>query len=163
MKLKRNMSVAVIALSLLAGVALAANSTDTSSGDTTTGPGYGMMDGQGPYYYGMHNRHGKGMRGQGCLMNGGEAGMGQKGMMGQGLGMNRGAGMLDPALLEKRNQFLDATVDLRKRIHDKQFSYMEASRDSALTQGEFQNMGKELFALRQELQAERQKFFPIEQ
>lgn len=164
MKMKRNITAAVMALSLVAGVALAANSVDSPVADVT-GPGYGMMYGPGQHY-GLH-KQGRGMRGwggQGCLMNNnGGPGMGQQGMMGRGFGMGRGAGMMDPALLEKRNQFLDATVELRKQIHDKQFSYREASRNPAMTQGELQDQGKELYALRQELQAERQKYFTAAQ
>lgn len=162
MKLKRNISAAVMALSLVAGVAFAANSTD-SQGGYVTGPGYGMMYGQGPHH-GMY-KQGRGLRGgcgQPCFMNNGGSGMGKRGMMGAGYGM-RGGRMMDPALLEKRDQFLDATVDLRKQIHDKQFSYREASRNSSLTLGDLQAQEKELFSLRQQLQTERQKFFPVEQ
>ncbi len=150
MKLKRNISAAVMALSLVAGVAFAANSVDNQGGDVTA-PGYGMMYGQGPHH-GMY-KQGKGMRGRGgqaCFMNNGGSGM-------------RGGRMMDPALLEKRNQFLDATVDLRKQIHDKQFSYREASRNASLTLGELQAQEKELFSMRQQLQTERQKFLPVEQ
>lgn len=163
MKMKRNITAAVMALSLVAGVAFAANSVDSPVVDGTA-PGYGMMYGPGPHH-GMY-KQGRGMRGwggQACLMNSNGPGMGQRGMMGPGFGMRRGGGMMDPALLEKRDQFLDATVELRKQIHDKQFSYMEARRNPSLTQGELQAQEKELFVMRQELQAERQKFFTAAQ
>jgi hypothetical protein len=163
MKMKRNITTAVMALSLVAGVALAADSVG-SQNEVPTVPGYGMMSGSGPHH-GMH-KQGRGTKGkcnQNCRMNKGGSGMGQQGIMGSGSGMGHGAAMMDPELLEKRNQFLDTTVDLRKQIHDKHFSYKEASRNPAVTLGELQAQRKELFDMRQELQAERQKFFTVAQ
>jgi hypothetical protein len=159
MKLKRNITAAVMALSLVAGVAFAATTTDTQP---TTGPGYGygMMNGQGPHH--GANMHGKGMmrgNGPGCAINNGGPGMGPKMMMQGGRGMHRGGPMMNPELVEKRNQFLDATADLRKQIHDKQFSYREASRNSSTTQGELQTQETELYTMRQELQSKRQAIF----
>jgi len=157
MKLKRNITAAVLALSLVAGVALATTATDTPQ--TATGPGYGMMNGQGPQY--GANMRGKGMmRGnwQGCAMNNGGPGMGKMMMQG-GPGMHHGGAMMNPELVEKRNQFLDATVELRKQIHDKQFSYMEARRNPSTTQGELRTQEKELYTMRQELQSKRQAIF----
>lgn len=158
MKLKRNITAAVIALSLVAGVALATTTTDTQ---TTTGPGYGygMMGGQG-FHHGA-NMRGKGLvrgNGQDCFMNNGGQGMGRMMMQG-GRGWRHGGAMMSPELVEKRNQFLDSTIELRKQIHDKQFAYMELRRIPSTTQGDLQTQEKELYTLRQELQSKRQEIF----
>ena len=168
MKLKRNITAAVMALSLVAGVALATTTPDTQ---TTTGPGYGygMMNGQGPHHgaKGMMRGSGQGYgmmkgNGQGCFMNnGGGQGMGKMMRQGGGRGMHHGRAMMNPEMLEKRNQFLDATVELRKEIHDKQFAYRELSRVPSTTQGDLQTQEKELYAMRQELQSKRQAIFTV--
>lgn len=155
MKLKRNITATALALSLVAGVALAAT-TNTDTRGPGNGSGYGMMNGQGPHHgFGGAGWHGKGMRGnnQDCLNgNGGSGrGMGQKGMF-------RGAGM-SPENQESRNAFMEATKDLRKQLHDKQFAFVEAQRNPALTQGELQKQGDELYTLRQELRNKRQEMF----
>lgn len=156
MKLKRNITAAALALSLVAGVALAATSATDTTSEPVTGPGYGMMNGQGPH-------HGKGMRGNGnqaCWKgNGGSgSGMEQKGMMRGGPGMYRGAGM-NPEMQEKRNAFMEATKDLRKELNDKRFAYVEAQRNPDLTLGELQKQGDELYTLRQELRSKHQEMF----
>lgn len=175
MKLKRNIAAAAMALSLVAGVALATTTT-TPDPQTTNGPGYGMNNGQGMMNgqgamngQGRHHRgqmSGQGMmgnNGQDCFRNNGGPGMGQKGMMQGRRGMHFGGAMMNPEMLEKRNQFLDATVELRKSIHDKQFSYREATRNPAMTQGELQAQEKELYTLRQELQTKRQAAFDVKE
>jgi len=160
MTLKRNITAAVMALSLVAGVALATTTPDTA---TTTGPGYGhgMMNGQGPHH---GNMHGKGMmkgngNGRGYGMNKGGQGMGKMMMEEGGRGMHHGRGMMNPELVEKRNQFLDATTELRKQLHDKQFAYGELSRKASTTQGDLQAQEKEIYTMRQELQSKRQAIF----
>lgn len=162
MKLKRNIGAVAVALSLVAGVAFAANGGNGMIG-SGGGPGYGMMYGQGPHS-GQY-KQGRGMRGWGCacFIDGYGPGMGKRGGMGPGFGRGRGAGVNDPALFEKRNRFLDATVELRKKIHEKKFSYREACRNPAITLGELQTREKELLTMRQQLQTERQKFFTAEQ
>ncbi len=167
MKLKRKIAATALALSLVAGVALATTPTDTPPPPPVPGPGYGMMGGQG-----MGPHHGKKMRGNammgpgmmggqgmGCgMMQAGGPGMGRMMMQGGGCGM-RGGAMMNPQMLEKRNQFLDATTELRKQIHTKQFAYIEASRNPKITLGELQAQQKELYTLRQELMAKRQAAF----
>lgn len=156
MKLKKNITAAALALSLIAGIAFAATSGTETTSEAVTAPGYGMMKGQGPH-------HGKMMRGncnQECSKGNGGPGrdMGQKGMMRGGPGMSRGAGM-NPEMQEKRNAFLDATKDLRKELNDKQFAYGEAKRNPDLTLGELQKQGNELYTLRQELRNKRLEMF----
>lgn len=164
MKLKRNITATALALSLVAGVALAATSNTDSPRGPGSGQGYGMMNGQGPHHgFGGAGWHGKGMRGNGnqdCWNGNGRRGngMGQKGMNGGGPGMFRGAGM-NPEMQETRNAFMEATKDLRKELHDKQFAFVEAQRNPDLTQGELQKQGNELYTLRQELRTKRLEMF----
>jgi len=164
MKVKTTITAAALALSLVAGTALAAATTDAETTMPGNGPGYGMMNGQGPHHgMGGPGWHGKGLRGgnQDCWKGKGGQGMGQNkmmGMMGAGPGMQRGS-MMNPEMKEKRNAFLDSTKDLRKNIHEKRFAYMEAQRNPDLTVGELQKQEKELFALRQQMMEKRQAFF----
>jgi len=114
MKLQRNIAAAAMALSLVAGVAFATTTT-TPAPETTTDTGYGMMNGQGM-------KKGQGMmgnNGQDCFRNNGGHGMGQKGMKQGRRGMHHGGAMMNPEMVEKRNAFLDSTVELRKQLHDK--------------------------------------------
>ncbi|AGF77841.1 hypothetical protein UWK_01278 [Desulfocapsa sulfexigens DSM 10523] len=168
MKMKRNIVAAAMALSLVAGVALATTTATPDPQIPAAGPGYGRMNGQG-----MMNGQGPGsMRGQGMMGNNGQdcfrdnagpcMGMGHKGMKQGRCYKNRGGAMMNPEMVEKRNAFLDATVELRKQIHDKQFAYREATRNPAMTQGELQAQEKEIFTMRQELQAKRQAAFAAE-
>ncbi len=164
MKLKRNITATALALSLVAGVALATTS-NTDSPSPGNGQGYGMMKGQGAHHgFGGSSWHGKGMRGganQDCWNENRGSGMGQKGMKRGGSGMQRGA-MMNPEMQEKRDAFLNATVDLRKEMHDKRFAYREAKRNPALTVGELQKQEKELYVLRQQVQSKRLEFFKSE-
>jgi len=160
MELKRNITVTALALSLVAGVALAATS-DMETKEPGNGQGYGMMKGQGQHHgFGGPGWHGKGMRGgnQDCWNGNGGPGMGQKGMQRGGPGMHHGA-MMNPELREKQYAFMDATKDLRKEMHDKRFAYIEAKRNPDLTQGELQKQEKELYTLRQEIRTKRLEFF----
>lgn len=167
MKVKQNLTIAAMALTLVTGVALA-TAADTTATGSQRGPGYGMMmHGQGPHHGARGNGGcGKSMKGmmngnQDCGMANCGQRMGRKGMMGGGPGMHHGATM-NPEMREKRNQFLDSTVELRKQMHDKRFAYMEAQRNPDLTQGELQKQADELFALRQQLQTKRQAIFATE-
>lgn len=173
MKIKTNITTAAMALSLIAGVALATAATTptTDTPPVTNGQGYGMMNGQGfgngmgmgqENGQGRHHRgnaYGKGMRGhngQNCFQNNRSWGMGQQqGMMQGRRGMHGGGAMMNPELVEKRNQFLDSTAELRKQLHDKHFSYREALRNPAMTQGELDAKQKEIYTMHQELQTKR--------
>lgn len=159
MNVKKQIAATAMALSLVAGVALAATTT-TPDPQTAAGPGYGIMGGPGMM-------KGRGMmwdNNQDCFRNNGGPGMGMghRGIMQGRHGMNGCGAILSPEMTEKRNKFLDATVELRKQIHDKQFAYREATRNPAMTQGELQAQEKELYTMRQELQSKRQAAFAAE-
>lgn len=158
MKLKRNIAATALALSLMAGVALATIPATPPQPSPAGGPGNGMMM-RGNGMMGMGGGvMGQGMGGYGMMNNFGP-GMGKLMMQGCGPCGKRGGAMMNPQMLEKRNQFLDATTELRKQIHDKQFAYIEASRNPSVTQGELQAQQTELYTLRQELMTKRQAIF----
>lgn len=124
------------------------------------------------YAYG----HGYGMRGHGKGWSGYSqsgspcGGFGGPGMMGQGRGM-RGAGFTgNPAdcprgywgnqpawTVEQRQQFLDATVDLRKQMNAKQFELREARRNPSTTPDQLGTLQKELIDLRTQLDTKAQQ------
>ncbi len=164
MNVKQNLTIAAMALTLVTGVALATAADTTSTDVQQRGPGFGMKNGQGPHHGVRGNGGcGKSMKGmmngnQDCGMANCGQQMGRKGMKGKGSGMHHGA-IMNPEMREKRNQFLDSTVALRKQMHDKRFAYNEAQRNPDLTQGELQKQADELFALRQQLRAKRQAVF----
>ncbi len=161
MKFRRDITAAALALSLVAGVALASTS-EIQVPMPGNGQGYGMMNGQGAGYRGFAGpgMRAMGMRGgnQDCWNGNGGPGMGMKGMRRGGPGMHHGA-MMNPEMRQKQYAFLDATKDLRKKMHDKRFAYMEAQRNPDLTQGELQKQEQELYTLRQEIQSKRLEFF----
>ena len=101
----------------------------------------GMMGGK----MGQGMMHGK-MGDQGGMMGG----MGMCGMMG-GMGggmMGPGMGTLSP---EAQQKFLDATKDLRKKLHDKQFEYGEAARNPKADKKELLKKRRELWDIQQKI------------
>lgn len=119
------------------------------------GPGMMMGYGMGP---GMMRGMGHGMGcGYGCCMGQGMMGYGMgPGMMGGGMGM-MGGGMMGQGMMgnyddEKQQKFLDETVGLRKKIHDKKFEYFEAARDPKATRESLMKKEKEIYDLNQQLQ-----------
>lgn len=160
MNVKRDISVAVLALSLIAGVALA-STTESETQPAEQVPGYGMMDGQGPH----QGFAGYGMRGkrfqngdQECWRAKDGQRMGRKAMMGRG----HHKMMMNPEMREKRDAFLDATKDLRKEMMEKRFAYREAKRNPDMTIGQLQEQEKELYELRKQIQTKRAEFFTVE-
>jgi hypothetical protein len=116
-------------------------------------PGHGP--GWGCYGYGM----GPGMMGPGYGY-----GMGP-GMMGPGYGYGMGPGMMGPGYgygmgpgyggygwmnSKEAKEFLDATRDLRKKLHAKMFDYMEMVRSGASDE-KLEAASKEIDKLRMEL------------
>ncbi|MFA6283458.1 MAG: periplasmic heavy metal sensor [Desulfurivibrionaceae bacterium] len=97
-----------------------------------------------------------GKMGQGGMMGGGMGGMmGGKGMCGMMGGM--GGGMMGPGMgtlsPEAQQKFLDATKDLRKKLHDKQFEYGEAARNPKADKKEILKKRKELWDIQQKIHA----------
>ena len=163
MKRTGNIAAAVVALSLVAGVALATTAENDSQLVPGGGPCYGMMNGQGFHHgFGGPGMYGKAKRGgnQGCWKGNDGSQMGPKGMMGKGYG-RRGM-MMNPEMREKRDAFLDATKELRKEMMERRFAYREAQRNSDITIGELQKQEKEIYALREQIQSKRAEFFKIE-
>ena len=126
-----------------------AQQQDSAQQQTSPPMGPGMMGGGG---YG----YGRGMMGGGYGygrgMMGGGYGYGP-GMMdgddGYGHGMMGGCmGSLSP---EDQQKFMDATKDLRKKMHDKQFEYVEAARNPKANKADLLKKRKELWDLQQKI------------
>jgi hypothetical protein len=125
--------------------------------------GYGM--GQGMMGYGMNPGTGYG----GCDMHGPGMGYGMnRGMMGYGgygMGhhqmMHGGSGMMGYGAsgenTEQYKKFMDETLDLRKKMHDKKFEYFEALRNPQTTQGDLMKMQKEMGEIQSEIYEKWQK------
>lgn len=98
---------------------------------------------------GMMNHGGMGMMGQGGGMGGGMGGM-----MGGGKGcgmMGGGMGIMNDLGPEEQQKYLDATRELRKKLHDKQFEYGEAARNPKTTRAELLKKKKAVWDLQQKI------------
>ena len=128
-------------------------------------------DGQYAYYMGpgMMGGYGMGpgmMSGYGMgpgMMGGYGMGPGMMGRYGMGPGMMGGYGMgygwrrgVDPEVYRK---FMDETAALRKKMHEKKFSYYEAARNPKTSREELYKMEKELYEMRNQLQEKARKAF----
>ena len=145
--MKRTILAATLTLLLVSTVAIAQSMHSPAEENQNRQIGHNMMEGNS-------HGHGKrmGMHGKGMGM------MGQSGHCTMGQGMH-GAGMMGSGSVAQRDAFLDSTKELRKSIHDKQFEYMEASRNSAETVGSLRKKAEELSVLKQDLMKKRQKAF----
>ncbi|MBU4033670.1 MAG: hypothetical protein KKG34_02625, partial [Proteobacteria bacterium] len=52
---------------------------------------------------------------------------------------------------EDQQKFLDATTDLRKKMHDTQFEYAEAARNPKTTKADLLKKKKELWDIQQKI------------
>ncbi len=102
-------------------------------------------------------RHG----GMGPGMMGG--GMGP-GMMGGGMGpCGMMDGMMGPGIIgdlapEDQQKYLDATRELRKKLHDKKFEYGEAARNPKTGKADLLKMKKEMWDLQQDIEKKAWEF-----
>ncbi|MEW6594314.1 MAG: hypothetical protein AB1413_05520 [Thermodesulfobacteriota bacterium] len=96
-----------------------------------------------------HGKMGHGMMGGGMggMMGGGMGGGMGCGMMGGGMGK----GIADELGPEEQQKYLDATRELRKKLHDRQFEYGEAARNPKTTRAELLKKKKEVWDLQQKL------------
>ena len=148
---KKTLLAVLLTFGLSSGIAVAQSGT---SQDTTA---------QQPTMMGQQGMMGQGM-GQGMGMGMGHKGMGRHMMMGQqgqGMMMNGGMGqgcmrMTANMSPEQRQQFFDATHDLRKQMHDLRFDYMEARRNPATTQGQLMEMEQKMAEIRQQVMTKAQ-------
>ncbi len=139
----------IMAIGLIAGTALAQQAQTTTkqphqqmhgnmmnTGCMMKGGMMGMPGnmGSGMMAGGMMGMHGNMMGGRGNW------GMGCNGMMG-GMIMNR----MTP---DQQQAFMDQTVDLRKQMMEKRFTYMEAMRNPSTTPQELAAIEKEMLELR---------------
>jgi len=128
--MKKTFIAALIAVGLAAGIAFA--------------------HGNGSFTRGGHHMMGQGMMGPGMMGPGAQMmqrgycpGAGGYGMSGQGM---------------HSQGFLDATTSLRKKMHDKRFELMESRRRPQTTQAEIARLQEDILALRNQIDAEAQKY-----
>jgi hypothetical protein len=118
------------------------------------GGGYGRNS-QGNYGCQGYGMQGLGPGGQGYGMMGPGYGKRGPGMMGGGYGMRGTRGGFGGPFQwtdTERQQFLDATKDLRKELHAKRFEYMEASRGTNTDNNTLASIEKEMIDLRTKIQ-----------
>lgn len=126
----------------------AAPSAATQNPAAPMGPG--MMGGMGMGMMGQDGM-GMGMMGQGGMGMMGGKGMGC-GMMGDGMGMGMmGPGMMGTMTPEAQQKYLDATKELRKKLHDKRFEYAEAARNPKANKADLLKKKKEMWDLQQKI------------
>ena len=82
-----------------------------------------------------------------CMMHGGMMGL----EMGLGMGPMMGEKMMEGLPKEKRNAFFNETVDLRKKLHAKQFDFFEAQRSTDTDRGIVLKLERDIFELKQQL------------
>jgi hypothetical protein len=126
------------------------------TGQTPYGGGYypcPQMMGPGMMGYGGYGMMGPGMTSHmGGMMGPGMMGhMG--GMMGYGMkGSGMGRGMMGYGYNpEEYRKYLDETVDLRKKLHNKRFEYSEAFRNSETKRETIMKLEKEILDLQWEI------------
>jgi len=145
---KRILLASVLASFLAAGAASAQTGHEGMQGMQAE-PGTAPPPAAAPMAPGMMG----GKMGQGGMGGGMGGMMGGKGMCGMMGGM--GGGMMGPGMgtlsPEAQQKFLDATKDLRKKLHDKQFEYGEAARNPKADKKEILKKRKELWDIQQKI------------
>lgn len=144
--MKKRILLAAVLASFLAAGAASAQTGHEGMQAMQAEPGTAAPPAAAPMAPGMMG----GKMGQGGMMGGGMGGMmGGKGMCGMMGGMmGPGMGTLSP---EAQQKFLDATKDLRKKLHDKQFEYGEAARNPKADKKELLKKRKELWDIQQKI------------
>jgi len=163
------------ALLILTPVAGFADRDDhmTGGGHMMGSPGYGERETSEQQPYGMMGYGGYGMMGAGgCGMMGGH-GMGP-GMMGQGGygmgsgmmghhqmmhgsaagmmgGCGMGSGMMRGFDTKEYDKFMNDTKDLRKKLHDKKFEYIETMRQPDTTRKTMLLLQEEMYDLQKQI------------
>lgn len=111
---------------------------------------YYRMRGRGMMGRGMMGYGGYGMMGAGMMGYGGQCGMMGPGMMGYGghMGAMMGPGMMGRGMWgydqEEYEKYMDDTVDLRKKLHDKRFEFFETIRKRDVKRKTIMNLEKEM-------------------
>ncbi len=139
--MKKTLRTTAIVAAMFLGIGTVAlnaySATDTSSSADTMMDEYEM--GPGMMGYGSMMGHG-GMMGYGHMM-------GRGGMMGYGGGM----GMLYKLTPEQREQFFNATKDLRKKMYDLRFEYMELMHNPQSTPQDIAKLEKEMLEIKMKM------------
>jgi hypothetical protein len=162
MKKKISLLAILLALGLAAGIATAQSNTggmQHHNGETVS------KDSSGAHHSGetmqnsngnnmMHHKGEKMMNG-GAMMGGGNM-MGGKMMSGQqgmGCGGMNGGMMMNKMNPEQQQKFMDETVDLRKKMMETRFAYMETSRTGNASPEELAKIETEMQTIRSQMMA----------
>ncbi len=163
--MKKTILATVLALSMVAGTAIAQQNMNMGMEGQGMQQGQGMMMGRGMGQgmmgggmgQGMMGRGmGPGMMGRGMMMQGH---MGCMNMMGRGMGMGMmGGGMMGNMTADNQKEFMDDTTEMRKKMHMMRFEYMEAMRNPKTTLEDIGNMEQDMLDIRKDMMKKAEKY-----
>jgi len=139
--MKKTLRTTALAAAMFLGVCTVA--LDAHSATATSNSAETMMDGEyemGPDMMDYGYGHIMGYGGSHMIGRGGMMGYSGGHMMGYGGGM----GMMYKLTPEQREQFFNETKELRKKMHDLRFEYMEAMHDSKSSPQDLAKIEKEM-------------------
>ncbi len=158
-EMKASLLATVLALTMMTGVAAAQIGNDVSPHQMRARMmNTNMADLSGP---GMMDMHGRGMMGNGMMAGNMMMGPGMgRGMMVQGQAgcMNMMGGASFNFSAEDQQKFMDETKDLRRKMHDMRFDYMEAMRNPDTKLGDLADMEQKMLDVRKELLKKAEKY-----
>lgn len=152
--MKKTILATVLALSMVAGTAIAQQNMNMGM------EGQGMMMGRGMGQGMMGGGMGQGMMGggmgKGMMMQGH---MGCMNMMGRGMGMGMmGGGMMGNMTADNQKEFMDDTKEMREKMHMMRFEYMEAMRNPKTTLEDIGNMEQDMLDIRKNMMKKAEKY-----
>ena len=163
--MKKTILATVLALSMVAGTAIAQQNMNMGMEGQGMQQGQGMMMGRGMGQgmmgggmgQGMMGRGmGPGMMGRGMMMQGH---MGCMNMMGRGMGMGMmGGGMMGNMTADNQKEFMDDTKEMREKMHMMRFEYMEAMRNPKTTLEDIGNMEQDMLDIRKNMMKKAEKY-----
>ncbi len=109
----------------------------------------GLFAGSAIAQPGNNNQQNMGGMMNGGMMNGGR--MGNQGTWGMGCNGMMGGVMMSQMSPGQQQEFMNQTIDLRKKMMEKRFSYMEAMRNPETTPQDLAKIEKEMLQLRTEM------------
>jgi hypothetical protein len=158
--MKKTILATVLALSMVAGTAIAQQNMNMGMEGQGMQQGQGMMMGRGMGQGMMGGGMGQGMMGggmgKGMMMQGH---MGCMNMMGRGMGMGMmGGGMMGNMTADNQKEFMDDTKEMREKMHMMRFEYMEAMRNPKTTLEDIGNMEQDMLDIRKNMMKKAEKY-----
>jgi hypothetical protein len=164
--MKKTILATVLALSMVAGTAIAQQNMNMGMEGQGMQQGQGMMMGRGMGQGMMGGGMGQGMMGGHGMMGGGmgkgmmmQGHMGCMNMMGRGMGMGMmGGGMMGNMTADNQKEFMDDTKEIREKMHMMRFEYMEAMRNPKTTLEDIGNMEQDMLDIRKNMMKKAEKY-----